>query len=203
MKCYFESVHRNVPETPSSRSVKPALLMLLLLMPNATSFSDDSIEQKESCTSEACGLPQDDASLRKLLSPEQYRIVRLNGTERPFDNAFWNNKAEGIYVDVVSGEPLFSSTAKFDSGSGWPSFFEPISADALVEIEDPSHGMRRIEVRSKKADSHLGHVFPDGPDPSGLRYCINSASLRFVPKEKLKESGYEAYLRLFEIDDSK
>ncbi|MDD4348729.1 MAG: peptide-methionine (R)-S-oxide reductase MsrB [Opitutales bacterium] len=183
--------------------MKPALLMLLLLMPNATSFSDDSIEQKESCTPKACGLPQDDASLRRLLTPEQYRIVRLNGTERPFDNAFWNHKAEGIYVDVVSGEPLFSSTAKFDSGSGWPSFFEPISAEALVEIEDPSHGMRRIEVRSKKADSHLGHVFPDGPDPSGLRYCINSASLRFVPKEELKESGYEAYLRLFEVDDSK
>lgn len=203
MKCHLEWVHRNVPETPSSRSVKRALLILLILMPNTASFSSESVEQEGSCTSKACGLPQDDASLRKLLTPEQYRIVRLNGTERPFDNAFWNNKAEGIYVDVVSGEPLFSSTAKFDSGSGWPSFFEPISADALVEIEDSSHGMRRIEVRSKKADSHLGHVFPDGPDPSGLRYCINSASLRFVPKEKLKESGYETYLRLFEVDHSK
>lgn len=173
-------------------------MILLLLMTNASSYSEQDGENKASCTTTGCGLPQDDASLRRLLSPEQYRIVRMNGTERPFDNAYWNHKAEGIYVDVVSGAPLFSSTTKFDSGSGWPSFYEPISPEAVVEIEDLSHGMRRVEVRSKSADSHLGHVFPDGPDPSGLRYCINSASLRFVPKDRLKEEGYEAYLDLFQ-----
>ena len=173
-------------------------MILLLLMTNASSYSEQDGENKASCTPTGCELPQDDASLRRLLSPEQYRIVRMNGTERPFDNAYWNHKAEGIYVDVVSGAPLFSSTTKFDSGSGWPSFYEPISPEAVVEIEDLSHGMRRVEVRSKSADSHLGHVFPDGPDPSGLRYCINSASLRFVPKDRLKEEGYEAYLDLFQ-----
>lgn len=136
--------------------------------------------------------------LKKRLTPEQYRITKENGTERPFSNEYWDNKAEGIYVDVISGEPLFSSTTKFDSGTGWPSFYQPIDTSAVVEVEDSSHGMRRVEVRSKLADAHLGHVFPDGPKPTGLRYCINSAALRFVPKEQMQTEGYGALLTLFE-----
>lgn len=121
------------------------------------------------------------------------------GTETPFHNAYWDNKREGIYVDIVSGEPLFSSTDKFDSGSGWPSFTKPIEPAHVVDKSDTSHGMTRVEVRSKNADSHLGHVFDDGPrDKGGLRYCINSASLRFVPKDDMLLEGYGEYLHLFE-----
>lgn len=144
-----------------------------------------------------CGLPENDAELRKMLTPEQYEIVAKNGTERPFQNAYWDNHEEGLYVDVVSGEPLFASVDKFDSGTGWPSFTQPVKPQVVKEISDRSHGMTRVEVRSGKSNSHLGHVFDDGPGPSGLRYCINSASLRFIPVEKLKEEGYEAYLPMF------
>ena len=133
------------------------------------------------------------------LSPEQYRVTQRDGTERPFENAYWDNKEPGIYVDVVSGEPLFASVDKFDSGTGWPSFSKPLDPDNVVENTDVSHGITRTEVRSSHGDSHLGHVFPDGPrEHGGLRYCINSASLRFVPLDDLENEGYEVYRKLFE-----
>lgn len=136
--------------------------------------------------------------LKKKLTPIQYSVTQNDDTEPPFKNEYWDNKKDGIYVDVVSGEPLFSSKDKYDSGTGWPSFTKPLKKEAVFEKVDRSLMGTRTEVRSKTANSHLGHVFDDGPKPTGLRYCMNSASLRFVPKEKLKEAGLEEYLKEFE-----
>lgn len=178
---------------------------LILLLIGSTSAQEnlimgDNISNKAnvkdgedlSCTigkESPCSLPKDDAELKKLLSPEQYRIMKENGTEKPFENEYWDNHRKGIYVDRISGEPLFSSEDKFDSGTGWPSFTKPLNKESIVEKRDHTHGMIRTEVRSKMSDSHLGHIFPDGPPPTGVRYCINSASLRFIPYEDLEKEG--------------
>ncbi len=174
--------------------MKPYTLFLAVLLATSTVFAQEATPMKYSKTTEA---------LAKLTDEQRY-VTQEDGTERPFKNEYWDNHAEGIYVDVVSGEPLFSSTDKFDSGTGWPSFTKPIEKERVMEHSDRKFFITRTEVRSAGADSHLGHVFPDGPkDKGGLRYCINAAALKFIPKADLEKEGYGEYLTLFNQSEPK
>jgi methionine-R-sulfoxide reductase len=187
----------------SSKITSPfaiSLFALLFLGPALIHFamSEPPASKTTSPAAKTTAIPSDE-ELRKKLTPLQYAVTRENATERPFINEYWKHNAEGIYVDIISGKPLFSSKDKFDTDCGWPGFAKPIDGAEIKELSDKSHGMERIEVRSKTANSHLGHVFDDGPkELGGLRYCINSAAIRFVPKEKMAEAGYGEWLKIFE-----
>ena len=183
-------------QTSSAKSRSPFAILLLVVLASGSAlfFLNRAMAQKPESSI--------DADLRSRLTPEQYRVTKQNGTEPPFRNEYWDNKRAGIYVDVISGEPLFSSLDKFDSGTGWPSFTRPLAKENVVEKTDATHGLTRVEVRSKQSDAHLGHLFDDGPrDKGGMRYCMNSASLRFIPASRLAEEGYGEYARLFEPGD--
>ena len=173
------------------------ILLTACSMPN-TSSSDDAAPRYTASSDWKNFEKPSQEKLKEVLTPVQYDVTQKEGTERPFDNEYWDNKAEGIYVDIVSGEPLYSSKDKYKSGTGWPSFTKPLVAENIVEKQDYGLHLPRTEIRSKIGDNHLGHVFDDGPEPTGLRYCMNSAALRFIPKEDLEAQGYGEFIKEFE-----
>jgi len=177
------------------RATKRLLATAIVLLAVATAWADPPATEGSNAMTYK---KPSDAELKQKLTPEQYEVTQHEGTERPFANEYWDNHRAGIYVDVVTGEPLFSSLDKFDSGTGWPSFTKPLEPTNVTERSDTTLFMRRTEVRSKHGDSHLGHVFDDGPGPTGQRFCMNSAALRFIPVERLEAEGYGQYLKLFE-----
>lgn len=181
----------------ASRASRAALSSLLCFAPVASSTASAADKPAATADKNPAETVVNKEDLRKKLSPLQYDVTCNAATEPPFRNAYWDNHKAGLYVDVIDGEPLFASNHKFDSGSGWPSFFQPVSKASIVEKEDRTHNMIRVEVISKKSGAHLGHLFPDGPRPTGMRYCINSASLRFIPVADLEKEGYGKLRPLF------
>jgi methionine-R-sulfoxide reductase len=189
-------MQRNLIKTMAAALTIGALIGLALFATHGQPTNDEALSTNQFMDMSNYKKP-DAAELKKKLTPEQFAVTQQSATEPAFANKYWDNHAAGLYVDVVSGQPLFSSLDKFDSGCGWPSFTQPLSGTDVVERTDDSYGMERTEVRSKVADSHLGHVFDDGPGPTHLRYCINSASLRFIPLNKMEAEGYGKYLEPF------